>query len=217
MLLKQVLIFLLSIIYPQCCLLCGKISKEICCKSCRKDINFKIETNISKDFYFDKHIYFFQYEDEIRNLILNYKFKDKSYLYKFFSEIIIKNKKICRILKSYDIIIPVPIHKKRKSERGYNQSELIARDLAEKIQDIKLENKVVIKKNNTKKQSELSKEERKKNVIDAYEIINSEKIKDKSIVLFDDIYTTGSTVNEISKILKRSGAKKILVVTIAKD
>jgi predicted amidophosphoribosyltransferase len=82
---------------------------------------------------------------------------------------------------------------------------------------LKLENKALKKKINNKRQSELSKEKRKKNVIDAYEITNSEKIKNKRIVLFDDIYTTGSTVNEISRILKENGAKKILVITIAKD
>ena len=217
MLLKKVLIFLLSIIYPQCCALCGKISAEVCCKEYSKEYDFKVEKIIFEEKYFDKHIYFFQYEKDIRNLILSYKFKDKSYLFKFFSEIIIKNKKICRILKSYDIIIPVPIHKKRKVERGYNQSELIAKEIANKILNLKYENKLIIKKINNQQQSKLNREYRQKNVIDAYEIINGEKIKDKRIVLFDDIYTTGSTVNEISRLLKENGAKRILVVTIAKD
>ncbi|MBP3255916.1 MAG: ComF family protein [Clostridia bacterium] len=153
----------------------------------------------------------------VRKLIIDYKFRDKSHLYKLFSEIIIKNKKICRNLKSYDIIIPVPIHHKRKKERGFNQSELIAKYLATKLDSIKLENKVIIKKINNKKQSKLKKSERIENVKNVYEIINKEKIVNKRIILFDDIYTTGNTVNEISKLLKENGAKEIIVLTIAKD
>ena len=57
----------------------------------------------------------------------------------------------------------------------------------------------------------------KGNVKDVYKIVNKEKIENKNIVLFDDIYTTGNTVNEISKILKQNGANKILILTIAKD
>ena len=59
--------------------------------------------------------------------------------------------------------------------------------------------------------------ERKQNVKNVYKIINKEKIKNKNIILFDDIYTTGNTVNEISKILKENEAKKILVLTLSKD
>lgn len=217
MLLEKVLIFLLSIIYPQYCLLCGKESKEVCCKQCDEEVNFKTEIKLSSEYYFDKYIYLYRYENDIRKLILDYKFNDKSYLYKFFSEKIIKNKKICRIFESYDIIIPVPIHKKRKSERGYNQSELIAKDISKKIIGLKFENRIVVKKRNNQRQSKLTKQERKKNVIDAYQIVNSEKIKDKRVILFDDIYTTGNTVNEISKLLKQNGVKEILVFTIAKD
>ena len=174
---------------------------------------FKIETI---NCYFEKHIYIFKYEGEIRNLILSYKFKDKSYLYKLFSEIILKNEKIFGILEKYDIIIPVPIHKKRKKQRGYNQSELIANDLATNIKDLKCENNILIKQKNTLPQSSLNKNQRKNNLKDAYKVINQEKIINKKIILFDDIYTTGSTAKECSKILKASGAKEILVLTISK-
>lgn len=216
-LIKQAFIFFINIIYPQLCLLCGKLCKKHLCKQCKtricKDATFKIETI---NCYFEKHIYIFKYEGEIRNLILSYKFKDKSYLYKLFSEIILKNEKIFGILEKYDIIIPVPIHKKRKKQRGYNQSELIANDLATNIKDLKCENNILIKQKNTLPQSSLNKNQRKNNLKDAYKVINQEKIINKKIILFDDIYTTGSTAKECSKILKASGAKEILVLTISK-
>ena len=209
-----------DIIFPKCCLICGKLSKDIYCKECKNKIfeNLKFEIDIIRDtsFYFERHIYLFEYKNNIRNLILDYKFNDKSYLYKLFSEIIIKNEKIYGILKKYDIIIPVPIHNRRKKQRGYDQSELISRDLTKNIKELEFENAIQKTKNNLR-QSLLSKEQRKQNVQNAYKLTNIEKIKDKKIILFDDIYTTGNTVNECAKILKQNGAKEIIVLTIAKD
>jgi len=217
----RALIYFIDLIYPPCCLICGNSCNKIWCDRCKNllysNAKFAIKSNYDKKLYFDKQIYIFLYKDIIRKLILDYKFREKSYLYKIFSEIIIKNEKICRILKSYDIIIPVPIHKKRKKERGYNQSELIAREISITTKFITYEKDIILKQINNKKQSDLTKKERIKNVINVYEIINSEKIKNKKIVIFDDIYTTGSTVNEISKLLKQNGAREVLVLTLAKD
>lgn len=224
-LLKESLIFLwkeiVEFIFPKCCIICGKLGKDIWCKECKNKFLaqavYKVENKIKKEFYFNKHIYIFLYQSKIRNLILDYKFHDKSYLHEIFAKIIIKNEKICGILKKYDIMISVPIHKKRKKERGYNQSELIASKVANFIKNIQYEDNVVIKMKNTLPQSLLTKEQRKQNVQNVYKLINKEKIENKKIVLFDDVYTTGSTINEISKILKENGAKDILVLTIAKD
>ena len=116
---------------------------------------------------------------------------------------------------SYDIISAVPIHKKRKKERGYNQSELIAREIAKNIPIIVYKNALKKIKNN-KRQSDLSKEDRLDNVKNVYQIVNEEIIKDKRVVLFDDIYTTGSTLNECSRLLKQNGVKEILAITLAK-
>lgn len=224
-LLTKALIFLYKkieeIIFPKCCLICSKLNKDILCEKCKneilKNVNVKIEYKENIKTYYDKHIYFFLYKDNIRNLILDYKFNDKPYLYKIFSEIIIKNKKIYRILKKYDIIIPVPIHKKRKRIRGYNQSELISKEISNKIETVKYENKVLQKIVNNKPQSTLDKFQRKENVKNAYKVINKVKIQNKNIIIFDDIFTTGNTVNSCAKILKENGANKIIVLTIAKD
>lgn len=208
-----------SIVFPPCCAICGKLNSKKCCKDCEKRINSQLNLNIENKagYYFEKHMYLFKYKNEIRNLILDYKFRDKSYLYELFAKIITKNEKICGILEKYDIIIPVPIHKKRKKQRGYNQSELVARQISKNIANLQLENKAFIKIKNNKPQSTLNKKERKQNVKNVYKLENKGKIENKNIVLFDDIYTTGNTANEIAKILKQNGANKILVLTIAKD
>lgn len=211
---------ILELIYPNVCGVCKKICKENLCRKCeikikQYEIN-KIKEYKDNKFYFDESIHIFKYEDIIRKILVEYKFQEKSYLYKTFSKIILKNEKICGKLKKYDIIIPVPIHKKRKLIRGYNQTELIAKKIAKNI-DLKMENKVLFKNKNIVSQSELNKSERIKNVKEAFVVKNEEKVENKKILIFDDIYTTGSTVNECSKILKNAGASKIGILTIAKD
>ncbi len=109
----------------------------------------------------------------------------------------------------------MPIHKIRKKQRGYNQSALIAKDLAKNIEGLKYEN--VLKKTvNNKMQSSLSKKERIENVKNVYEVKAREIILNKRVILFDDIYTTGATANECKKVLKENGAKDVLILTLAK-
>ena len=214
----------------------------------------KVEVNdCNEKIFFDEFFYAFEYKGIIRNLILKYKFTDASYLSYFFSNMILNNKKINEILKNYDIMIPVPMDKNKKSQRGYNQTELITKNIEkniitktqlinkkrinnnknknkfEKCNDkikyenntikkyILIDNNCLVKSKTTQTQSTLSAKERLQNIKNAFGVKNVEKIKNKKIILFDDIITTGATVNEISKILKIAGAKKVLVLVIAKD
>ena len=209
---------LLDIIYPPVCGICDKINKKSLCKKCEIKIKpYQInEIKKIKNKSFDYQIKILKYENIIRDKIINYKFNEKAYLYKTFAKIILKNKKIYGFLKKYDIIMCVPMHIKKKMLRGYNQSELIAKELAKKLQIEKQFNNLV-KIKDTKKQSTLTKEQRKINLKNAFQIKNSEKVKTKKVILFDDIYTTGSTVEECSKVLKRVGVSSIAVVTLAID
>ncbi len=212
---------LLDLIYPPVCGICDKINKKNLCKKCELKIK-KYEINKIEDCrkdklkYFDYHIKIFRYENIIRDKIIDYKFNEKAYLYKTFEKMILKTKKTYSFLKKYDIILYVPMFKKHKLIRGYNQSELIARKISDTL-GITLEKNNLAKVINTKKQSTLTKSEREKNVKNAFKLKNPEKIKDKKIILFDDIYTTGSTVNECSKVLKKAGAAEIVILTIAVD
>lgn len=221
---------ILEFLYPDVCGICNNICKNCLCKKCELKIrkyeinkivdlnrNVQIKNSNYKNMYFDYIISIYKYEDIIRQKIIEYKFGDKPYLYKMFSKIILKNKKICGFFKKYDIIIPVPIHKEKKHIRGYNQTELIAKEISKNNHNLRLEKNVLIRKLSTKPQSSLTKKERKENIQNAFDIINEKRIENKNIILFDDIYTTGSTVNECSKILKQKGVKKIMILTIAKD
>lgn len=212
------MINLLELVYPNVCGFCNKICKNELCNKCKmKIIQHQIDIVIKpENKHFKELISILKYEGIIRDKILQYKFEDKAYIYKTFAKIVLKNKKVCGLLKKYDIIIPVPIHKKRKLQRGYNQTQLIAKEISKNI-DIKLCNNVLVKNKNTIAQSKLNKNKRKQNIKGAFKALNVQNIQGKSVLLFDDIYTTGSTANECSKILKEAGAKTVGVLTIAKD
>lgn len=212
---------ILNLIFPNICGFCNQIDNNSLCKNCELMLS-KYEINCIKDYKQDNKRYFdylfcaLRYENKVREKIIEYKFNEKSYLYKTFTKIIIKNKKIYGFLKLYDIIISVPMFEDKKAVRGYNQSELIAKEIAKQV-GLKFEKDVLIKIKNTKVQSTLTKTQRMENVKNAFWVTDNTKIIDKNIILIDDIYTTGGTVNECSKILKQAGAKEICVVTIAKD
>ena len=209
---------ILELIYPNVCGICGEICKDSLCKKCENAIKkYKIDLiSKNKKMYFCESMHIFKYDDIIRQKIIEYKFQDEAYLYKTFAKIILKNKKVCGFLEKYDIMIPVPIHKKRRLKRGYNQAELIAKEICKNL-NLELKNNVLIKQKNIVAQSELNKNERMQNIKNAFGIKNANEIKNKNIILFDDIYTTGSTVNECSRILKKVGVNKIGILTIAKD
>ncbi len=208
----------LDYFFPPICGMCGEINENYICNNCYENIK-KIKKCVINEYNnrnFSRHLYIFRYEGIIRNKIIEYKFEDKGYLYKMFAKIILSDKKTCNFIKRYDVIIPVPISKKRKKKRGYNQSELVANELAQKLnQDIWTD--IIIKKKDNKPQSELNKLERIKNVEDIYEINKPIEVKNKKVLLLDDIYTTGSTVNEIARKLKQNQTQEIGVITLAKD
>ena len=206
--------------FPPVCGFCGKLDRNSLCNKCKMQIQknnlSKIEDYKNTSSYFDEHIYLFQYSGEIRNMILNYKFREKSYIYNTFVELIKNNEKICAQIKKYDIIMPVPISKKRLNTRGYNQSALIARKIAKTL-NMYYEENILVKIKDNKPQSEMGQEKRKSNVKDVYTIKNKEKIYQKKILLIDDIFTTGNTVNECAKVLIENFASSVGIFTIAKD
>ena len=199
------------------CGICGKICDKSLCRKCEINLekfeNIKIEEVQDKNF--NELISVFDYQGMIRTNILNYKFKEKSYMAKTFVKFLINNEKLFEKIKTYDTIVPVPISRKRMKQRGYNQSLIIAKEL-NKYFKLEIAENSLIKVKNVTEQSKLNKEDRQNNIINAYEIKNEQILENKKVLLIDDIYTTGSTVNECSKMLKLANPKKIGVLTLAK-
>ena len=210
----------MDLFFPPICGICGKLNKDGLCNKCKIQLEKVAENDILKqdleDIYIKELIYIFKYEGIIRKLILDYKFHEKPYMYVCFVNFVLKNEKIFEKLQSYDTIIPVPISKKRMKERGYNQSLLIAKKLSREVK-IPLQANCLLKTKNIIEQSKLNKEQRKQNIQNVYELKNGEILNKKRILLIDDIYTTGSTVNECAKILQQARPEKIDVLVLAKD
>ena len=220
---KQILESILNIIYPQICGICGKMNKNALSNRCQKKIEeefiFKIdsyEKDINKNFL--EHYYFFKYKDLIRRQILDIKFREKPYISQTIAYFLKNIQKSFEKLEKYDIIIVVPISKERQRERGYNQSELIAKKISIMI-NVPIKKDILYKTQNTVPQSTLNREQRIENSKGVYMVKKCQNIKNKKILLIDDIYTTGSTLNECAKALRQKGMSKenIGVLTLAKD
>ncbi len=208
----------LNLIFPIKCGICSKIGLPIC-KNCENLLK-KYEINLIENDYIKaenkskikvKKIFIYRYDGIIRKMLINYKFNDASYLADLFSYLIKNNKKIYDILKTYDIILPVPLHRKRKLERGYNQTELIAKKLG-----LKYEKDCLVKVKNIKPQSKNNAKNRRIEIKDVFQIQNIEKIRNKKVLILDDIYTTGATANECIKTLS-TATKNIGFISIARD
>ena len=221
-----------KLVFPPTCGFCNNLTNNYICNSCLASIlsfkQSKISIYSNNQFYFQKHFYLFKYESIIREKIIQYKFQDKAYLYKTFAKIFVEDEIFSSFIKKYDYITCVPLHKKRFKSRGYNQSELIAKEIARYF-NIPYFKNILIKKRNIVAQSTLNKKERQKNIKDSFEI-NPKLYKKKplgnvfpnglnnlKIAIFDDIFTTGATANECAKVISSLNPSEIGFFTIAKD
>lgn len=161
--------------------------------------------------------YFYSYKDrEVKNIIWNLKYrKDKKSLeiicqsFEKFFEIINLNQKQDLVL------ISIPSSKKRKSQRGFNQIELISSKILKKNNNIEYYPENIIRIKHTEKQSWQNKKERFENMQNAFQIINPKIYKNKNLIIIDDIYTTGATIQNILKEIKTTEPKNILVVVFS--
>ena len=222
---------ILNLTFPPVCGFCNEINNNFLCNSCKKKIEMmkicKVDNYIDDPVYFDEHFYMFKYGKDVRNAVIKYKFNEKSYMYKSFAKILAEDEVFFRkFIGKYDYIISVPIHKKRFKTRGYNQSKLIAREVIKELSknnankcDITYLDDVLVKCKNIVAQSSLDdKLDRVKNIKGAFCLgENNEKMGGKKVAIFDDVFTTGATVNECAKVLKEAGADFVGVFTIAKS
>lgn len=222
----------MEILYPQTCCFCGKVSREkVChecvskieyikeprCKRCGKPVRYAdqefCEDCKRKKFHYEQGKNVWLHKGPVRWSIYQFKYHNRRIFGEFYAE------EMYRLygqkLKEWkiDVIIPIPLHKKRRRRRGYNQAEIIARNLG-KLAQIPVESQALARIRNTTAQKELSDKERKANLQHAFQVTKYWK-KVRRVLLIDDIYTTGSTIDEVAKVLRENGAEKIWFFTVS--
>lgn len=206
---------LLDLLFPRRCAFCHRITQagaEICPR-CLAELPYTRE-NASQHFPQLKTccspLY---YVDDVRRSLLRYKFQGLSMYAELYGEFLAKcideNKISC------DSITWVPLSRKRLRRRGYDQARLLAEALSRKkdIPCVPMLRKI---RNNPAQSGTGDAKKRRENVKGVYEAISLEEIRGKTVLLVDDIVTTGSTLSECASVLKKAGAKEVSAVTLAR-
>ena len=234
--------FLKKFVFPKYCFGCGDNASYLCakcqkklklrgkfiCPVCQKNaIDGRTHPDCQQKTKLDGIISLWFYKGSIQKMLKGMKYRFVFDLRKELKEIIdigienqIKNNKtFAMFLEKKPIIVAVPLYWQRLNWRGFNQAEIIAHLIAER-QKLKLAQNLLIRQKNTKTQSELAKKERYVNIKDAFELnprIDIKTLKSiKYVLLIDDIWTSGNTLNECCKVLKRKGVREVWGLTLAR-
>ncbi len=217
---KKYLIYIRNILFPKKCVSCNQADLWICQK-CLDKVPIRQLPEFEKiryQDYIDK-IYITSYynDNNIKKIIDLFKFKWQENLEKPLTYLILKfiSKNKLSTLISNSILIPIPLHKRRYLERGFNQSELLAGGLSKKYNTPICTD--LIRKKYTKHQTLLNLDKRQKNIVDAFVLKNNKSILGRNILLVDDVITTGASLNEAARILRQAGAKKVNALVLAKN
>ncbi len=230
---------LINFIYPLRCLVCGKDlhpydSNYICdehrrqiriidkpfCEKCGKKMYGRTVEELTCDECkttkrnFDRAFSATENNEVMRQLIHQYKYNRKEYLKNSFSQMMFSfiNKYVD--ISQIDFIIPVPLHWRRYKWRGFNQAAELSKIISKKYK-ISIIKRNLRRKRFTTPQVFVPREERKKNIKDAFEVMVKKEIKGKNILLVDDFFTTGATADECARALKKAGAVQVQVFALS--
>lgn len=205
-------------LFPPKCYLCLKLDSlphSSICLSCSQNIQqLSIDSHALNRYHCDQLLLGFRYEKYIQELIINYKFNKKIYLSKTIAELMIPLlKKYQHLLKSNSIIIPMPSERMRLAIRGFNPTHLFAYEIARYL-SIPYDANILKKQIFTLPQSTLSKKNRQMNLTNSF--ICKKNLCNKNIILIDDVLTTGKTLEEAVKVLKKNNVNSVTSIIFAK-
>ncbi len=212
---------ILGLIFPPKCIFCSKIldvnADIYICSKCFKYIPFATKGTAAlkreSDLY-DDIICVCEYMGMVKEALRRFKFSNKPSYGRTFARLLANKINNMTSRPKFDIIISVPLHYLKEQTRGYNQAYLISKELSRKF-GVPEKSRILTRTRNTDSQSLLAKNQRIVNIKDAFKVNDPTGIKGKTILLIDDILTTGSTLNECSGELKRAGAKYVVAAVIA--
>ena len=229
---------LLSLCFPSCCGVCDERTADGCflCERCAEDVericeprcercSFPFRGAITEKFtcanceqrelHFECAVACFVSDGPVRTFIHGFKYSGQFYYRKTLSAWLAETLDDARIAAHpFDALVPVPLHHVRYRERDFNQAEVLAKGIAEKAG--KPVWNALRRVRNTPTQTRLDREERAENLRGAFVVRRPEQIKGRDLLLVDDVFTTGSTVEECSRILRKAGAASVRVITVAR-
>ena len=195
----------MEVIGERGCLKCGRmmVSEGEYCMDCK-----------TREMVFDRAFSPLAYTGAASSLITRLKFGGK----RFLAEPMAKwmTDRLLEFAGPVDVVIPVPLHVNRKKERGFNHSELLAETIAEGLR-LPIDTTSVYREKDTLASSALEggRTAREENMKDAFKMREPRSVKDKTVLVVDDVLTTGTTANQLAETLKKAGAKKVYVLTFA--
>lgn len=223
-----------GILFPRRCPVCHEIVEEkgeLACDICRLQLPYVREPVCQRcgkplaaeeqEYCLDcgrrTHFYRqgrapFVYDEVMRRSISYFKYRGRREYAAFYAEEILKRYAGTILLWKAEALVPIPLHGSRRRKRGFNQAELLAKELSRRS-GIPMEGRLLIRKKRTKPQKELNDRERISNLKNAFSVRKG-KISYQKIILVDDIYTTGSTVEEAARILKENGVQTVYFLSI---
>ena len=229
---------ILKLLFPDKCIICGDVLAEehdfYICKKCIRLVKFSDEENrcricstpisygsrlctycSTRKRYFTKNVSCVIYMGAMRDAVLRYKFNKAVYIRAAFADMIEYAVKKEKDFPHFDLLAAVPSGKKRLKKRGYNQCDYIAKYLSQKW-GILYADKELIKIKDTPVQSTMkAATERFENIKGAFKVTDKNVFRGKTVLLLDDVFTTGATLSEISRILLKAGAKEVYTATVA--
>lgn len=217
----------LNFFIPQLCQNCNnklQTDEKVLCKECLHSIlpadDFRLIAEYNKKFFQKGFIsgfyspFLFEKEGVLQNVLHNLKYKKRFqngiYLGELLGIFFRKNRPEWKL----DLIIPIPLHRLKKAERGYNQSFYISKGI-KRVLRIPVNVNALKRIRYTETQTTMSKTERENNIADAFKVVKIKDIEGKRILLVDDVITTGATVNECGKALINSGVAKVYAASIS--
>jgi len=201
--------FVLDLVFPKFCVKCNREGDWLC-NACKKELKLEVkhqELESDLDEIYSLLDYNYQV---VQKLIRVFKYNFVVEAAKFFDPLVYEFS-LKYYFKNY-VIIPVPLFKQRYLSRGFNQSEIIA-ELFVKHLNLKMDKTCLTRIKFKQAQAKLSKSDRLKNIQDSYVVKN---IKYSKVILIDDVYTTGATLNQCAKVLKSRGVKQVVGIVLAR-
>ncbi len=228
-----------DLVFPKSCLICGaKLvdqRKILFCDSCRENVSFIKPPYCSKcgkpflhaagdnhlcsvclksTWHFSKAQGILIYQEPVTKVIHNFKYNRSTSCLSTFSALKNALPELDEI-SDFDWIIPVPLHMKRLKQRGFNQAQVLASCFFP-TEKHKINPHILERTSDTPLQTNLSGKDRRRNLRKAFSIRNGADIKRKKILLVDDVFTTGTTLNECAQTLRKAGAKDVQALTLAR-